>query len=145
MKFGLNMLAAAAIAALSTFGSPGAQAAQSELQRGSDASVVGSASVVGGSILLLAGAGYLVVKSVETVADGVVVVLKGASQAGEVSIKLSGKALHGVSMAVGGTVQVVAIASGTVLVVSGEVLAFLPNELGKALLHHAPVSARSST
>jgi hypothetical protein len=42
-------------------------------------------------------------------------------------------------VAAGTTLDVVATASGHMLVLSGKVLAFIPNELGKALLHHAEV------
>lgn len=142
LKMALNGISL--LLALGT-GSGSAQAAESELQRGSGMSGDASGKVIAGSGLLLVGGSYLVVVSVSAVAEGVVVVLKSASQAGEVSIRLSGKALDGVSTLVGSTVKVVAIASGTVLVVSGQVLAFIPNEIGKALLYHAPVSKRGAT
>lgn len=121
---------------------PQAKAGPSELTRASDASGAGSVTVLKGSVLALVGAGVLVVSSVEVVADGVIVVLHGASTAAEVSIKVSGKAAAGASQALGKTVQVSALASGTMLVLAGQVLAFVPNEVGKALLHHGKVVQR---
>jgi hypothetical protein len=76
---------------------------------------------------------------VETVADGVVVVLKGASDGVTVSVRLSGNAAQGLSTAVGTAVTVTAISTGYVLVMSGTALAFIPNEVGQALLHHSRV------
>jgi len=37
-------------------------------------------------------------------------------------------------------VEVVAMSAGQALVASGKVLAFIPNESGKALLHHSKVN-----
>lgn len=108
----------------------------------SDASVIvgsGAVLVVAGSVVALAGAGEVVVASVTTVADGVVVVLKGASNASEVVLKFSGKAVSSLSTAVGAGVSVVAVSTGYLLVAAGEVISFIPNEIGKSLLHHSGV------
>ena len=43
-------------------------------------------------------------------------------------------------MVAGAAVSAVAMSTGHALVVSGQVIAFIPNELGKALLHHSRVS-----
>ena len=47
------------------------------------------------------------------------------------------KALGGLSLATGAVLEVVTASTGYVLVMSGKTIAFLPNEAGKALLHHA--------
>ena len=79
----------------------------------------------------------------EDVADGSVLVLKsaarGASSAATASVKLSQKAMQGLSLAAGTVVNVVALSTGHMLVLSGKAIAFIPNELGKALLHHSKV------
>ena len=72
-------------------------------------------------------------------ADGSVVVLKGLSDATGASITLSGQAARGLSVAVGTVVGVVAISTGHILVLSGKAIAFIPNEIGKSLLHHSEV------
>ena len=107
---------------------------QSEL---SSASANLSGVVVGGTVLSAAAAGSVVVASVRTVGDGIELVLENVADASRATVRLSGKALGGVSLAAGATLEVVTASTGQVLVMSGKAIAFLPNEAGKALLHHA--------
>ena len=106
----------------------------------SEMSAFGSIVVVAGTMSLLAGSGNAVVESVEKVGESTVVVIKGATDASRVTLRMSGKAVTGASMAAGTAVSVVTMASGYALVVAGAVIAFIPNEVGKALLHHSRVS-----
>jgi hypothetical protein len=106
----------------------------------SEMSALGSVIVVGGTMSLLADSGTAVVESVEQAGESSMVVIKGATEASRVTLKMSGKAVVGASMAAGTAVSVVTMASGYALVVAGKVIAFLPNEAGKALLHHSRVS-----
>lgn len=106
----------------------------------SEMSALGSIVVVGGTMSLLAGSGSVVVESVEKVGESTVVVLKGAVEGSRVTLRMSGKIVTGASLAAGTAVSVVATASGHALVVAGAVIAFIPNEAGKALLHHSRVS-----
>ena len=99
-----------------------------------------SAVVVTGSVLTVSGAGALVVESVDVVGERVVVVRTAAGDGSKAAVQFSGKALEGVSVAAGTAVSVVAMSAGHALVVSGQVIAFIPNEAGKALLHHSRVS-----
>jgi hypothetical protein len=107
----------------------------------SQASANLSGVVVFGSILSVAAAGSLVVVSVRTVGEGVAnvleIVLESAFDASRTTVRLSGKALGGLSLATGAVLEVVTASTGYVLVMSGKTIAFLPNEAGKALLHHA--------
>jgi len=103
----------------------------------SNASANLSGVVVGGSILTLAATGSVVVASVRTVGDGIEVVLEGAADASRATVRLSGRAAAGVSLAAGTALEVVTASTGYVLVMSGKAIAFLPNEAGKALLHHS--------
>lgn len=103
----------------------------------SQASANLSGTVVFGSVLGVAAAGSLVVASVETVGDGLVVVVKSLADGSRATLRLSGKAIGGLSIAAGTAVEVVAASTGHVLAVSGKAIAFIPNEAGKALLHHA--------
>ena len=103
----------------------------------SQASVNLSGVVVFGSVLSVAAAGSLVVASVRTVGEGIEVVLESAVDASRTTVRLSGKALGGLSLATGTVLEVVTASTGYVLVMSGKTIAFLPNEAGKALLHHA--------
>ena len=112
------------------------------------ASVVGTASTVAGSAVAGAAAvsavpaalavsgAVLVVKAVEVSARGTVIVLERASDGARVSLELSGRAASGVVAGVGAAVAVSVIGAGVVLSAAGEVLCFIPNELGRALLHN---------
>jgi hypothetical protein len=108
------------------------------------ASVVGAGSAVAGSAaavsvvpaaLAVSGA-VLVVKAVEVSARGTVIVLERASDGARASVELSGRAASGVVAGVGTVVAVSVIGAGVLLSAAGEVLCFIPNELGRALLHN---------
>ena len=96
-----------------------------------------SATIVNGSTQIFAGSSQLLVSSVEIVGDSVVVVLRGASEATQVSLKLSGEVVGAASLAVGTSVQVIAESTGYLLTTAGKAIAFIPNELGRSLLHHS--------
>ncbi len=87
--------------------------------------------VVTGSIAALTLAGTAVVTGVEAVGDGSVVVLHGVGGAAGASVRLAG----GVSLAVGTVVEVVAVGTGCALMQAGRMIAFIPNEIGLALVH----------
>lgn len=95
-------------------------------------------SVVAPSMVLSAGV-VLTVVAVETLAEGTVWVLQRASDGARVVIKVLGKAAGAASVAAGTVVTVSAVGAGVVLSAAGQVLAFVPNTLGKALLHHERV------
>jgi hypothetical protein len=97
-------------------------------------------SVVLGSIAVVGVTGSVVVDSVTAVGDGIDVVLDGAGQASRATVHLSGEAARGLSIVAGTVLQVVAMSAGHALVLSGKVIAFIPNEVGQALLHHARAS-----
>ena len=112
------------------------------------ASVVGAGSAVAGSAaagaatvsvvpatLAVSGA-VLVVKAVEVSARGTVIVLERASDGARASVELSGRAASGASVLVGQSAVVTVIGAGVLLSLAGEVLCFIPNELGRALLHN---------
>jgi hypothetical protein len=86
----------------------------------------------------------LVVKAVEVSVRGTVYVLErawdGARASVEVVGKVVGKVVDGVSVVAGTLVTVGVISAGVVLSVAGEAIAFLPNELGRALLHSQRVT-----
>ena len=82
----------------------------------------------------------VVVASATAVGDGIEIVLESAGQASRATVRLSGEAARGLSIGAGTVLQVVAMSTGQALVLSGKVLAFIPNEAGQALLHHARAS-----
>lgn len=104
------------------------------------ASVVQASQVAEPSLLLpaaLSTAGaVLFVQAVEVSARGTVYVLERASDGARACLEIAGKGLGGVSVAVGTVVSVSTMAAGVVLSVAGQVIAFIPNELGRSLLHN---------
>jgi len=105
------------------------------------ASVVTGASVMAGAALALpvalstAGA-VLVVRTVEASARGTVVLLERVSDGAQASVEIAGRRVEAVSLAVGSAVTVSVLGAGVLLSIAGEVLAFIPNALGQALLHN---------
>ena len=99
------------------------------------ASEAAGALVQATTVLSVAGA-TLVVKGVESTARGTVYVLEHVSDGIRVSVEVTGKALGTASIAVGMAVTVSVIAAGTILSVAGEAIAFVPNEIGRALLQN---------
>ena len=101
----------------------------------------GSATVVYGSLSAVAASGTVIVESVQVAGDASMIVLAGASAATSATLRLSGKAIEGASVVAGASVVVMAVSTGYVLVAAGQVIAFVPNEIGRSLLHHARVGA----
>lgn len=105
------------------------------------ASVVVGASAVAGSAIavpvVLSTAGtVLVVKAVESTARGTLYVLERASDGARVSVEIVGRGVANVSAVAGTVVVVSVIGAGVVLSAAGEAIAFIPNALGRALLHN---------
>lgn len=122
--------------------------AQSDASALSAISAMPVASVVGASVgaviaipvaFSTAGA-VLVVKGVEISAKGTVYVLERLSDGARASVEVSGKVANAASTAVGTVVSVSVISAGVVLSVAGAVIAFIPNEIGRVLLHNERVS-----
>lgn len=111
------------------------------------ASVVGTASVAGAAastvaavpVALLASGALLTVKAVEVSARGTVIVLERASDGAQASIALAGGVAGASAFAVGASVTTTVIASGVILSAAGEVLCFIPNAIGQALLYNERV------
>ena len=109
------------------------------------ASVVGAASVGASSVVAVplvpstAGA-VLVVQAVAITASGTVYVLARASDGAMVSVEVLGRGASGASVVAGTLVTVSVIGAGTLLSAAGEVIAFIPNALGRALMHNERVT-----
>lgn len=98
------------------------------------ASANGDSGPVAGSAAVVIGGAYVVSGVAQSVAGGVEVVLTSVGSAAKLSVKLAGKTVDAIGLSVGTTVQVVSETTGTLLIASGKVLAFIPNALGEALL-----------
>jgi hypothetical protein len=107
-------------------------------------SVVGTSAaastVVALPVALSVTGAVLIVKSVELSARGAICVLERTSDGARVSLELTSRAGHRTSLAVGDAMTVSVIGAGAVISFAGEVIAFVPNELGRALLHNERVT-----
>jgi hypothetical protein len=118
--------------------------AQSDASALSALSALPLASVVAGAgasvaavpVVLSAAGGVLIVKAVEVSALGTVYLLERASDGAHVSVEVAGRGLNHASIATGALVKVSVIGSGVILSVAGQAIAFVPNALGRALLHN---------
>ncbi|TWO69728.1 hypothetical protein FN976_18055 [Caenimonas sedimenti] len=120
---------------------PGDLSAVSALSMLPVASVVVGGSMVAGAALALPVAlsvtgAVLVVKTVEVGVRSSLYVLERASDGARVSVEVVHNGTHHASLAVGSNVAVSVIGAGVVLSAAGEAIAFVPNALGRALLHN---------
>lgn len=107
--------------------------------------VVSGASEAGRAVVVIpaalsASAATLVVKTVEVTARGSVCLLERASDGARASVELVGHGAGAASVVAGTVLSVSVIASGVVLSTAGEAIAFIPNEIGRALMHNQRVT-----
>jgi hypothetical protein len=100
----------------------------------------GAVAVSALPVALTVSGAVLVVKTVEVSARGTLIVLERASDGARASVELTGRAASGVTASVGTAVAVSVIGTGVLLSAAGEVLCFIPNELGRALLHNERIT-----
>lgn len=123
----------------------GGARAQSEASALSDLSALPVASVGAGSeaagaslavpaVLSAAGAMFIV-KSVEAGAYATVYVLERVSDGARVSVEVATRGVRQASVVAGTAVTATAVSTGIVLAAGSEAIAFVPNALGRALLH----------
>lgn len=91
---------------------------------------------IAGPVLLAAGSATFTLVAVETSAAGSVWVLERASDGARASVRFAAE----VSAAVGSAVVVSVVSTGWVISAAGAALAFIPNELGRALLYNERVT-----
>ena len=99
-----------------------------------------SAATVALPVALSTSGAVLVIKSVEVSARGTLCVLERASDGVQVSVEIAARGAERSSLMVGKTVQVAVIGAGAVLSIAGEAIAFVPNEIGRALLHNERIT-----
>jgi len=92
-----------------------------------------------GAVVAIAGASFVVAGIGQLSADSAEVTIESVGGAAKVSVQVAASAVRSAGISVGSAVQAVTASTGTVLVASGKVLAFIPNTLGEALLHHERV------
>jgi hypothetical protein len=90
---------------------------------------------VAAPVAVLSAGAVLTVVSVEATSTGAVWVLERASDGMRASVRLVGEGAAGASVAVGTVVVATALSTGWVLAAAGQLIAFIPNEIGRALLY----------
>lgn len=144
-----NLLRPAALTALlvgallALAAQPGAAARDRPARAASEASAISMVPValsVAAPVGLLAGGAALTVVAVEAASDGTVWVLERTSDGMRASVRFTEAAAGKASVAVATTVVVAAVSTGWILSAGGKALCFVPNELGRALLHHERVT-----
>lgn len=95
---------------------------------------------VAAPVALLSGGAVLTVVAVEASATGTVWVLERASDGARMSLTVSAQGAGGLSLAAGTAVTVVAFSAGWVLSTAGRAIAYIPNEIGTALLYNERVT-----
>lgn len=90
--------------------------------------------------MMLSGGVMLTVIAVEASAAGTVWVLERASDGARMSVTLSAQAAGGLSVAAGTAVVVTVFSAGWVLSAAGKAIAYIPNEIGAALLYNERVT-----
>ena len=91
------------------------------------------------SVALGLGGVFTVVAVAEGASEVVSLTIKGVEAGSSLIVKASSAAVKGASVAVGASVRVVAESTGYALMASGQLLAFIPNAIGQALLYQSQV------
>jgi hypothetical protein len=109
-------------------------------------SIQGSAdgNPLAGSALAGTGSVYVIGGIINGAKDSVEIILDATSGAGKVSVTLGRSAFEKAGISVGTTVQAVAESTGTLLIASGKLLAFIPNSVGEALLYNSRVAGANA-
>ncbi len=110
------------------------QFAFADSEEGSFISLIGLSAPVIGSTYILHGATELTVASIKTAGEVSTAAFKASGGAATFSVEMSKEMADGASLAVGKVVNVVALSTGHILEATGKVIAFIPNEVGKAIL-----------
>lgn len=133
----MHSLAAAAVLAAS-IGS--AQAHPTHASDASALSMLPIAVSVAAPVAILSAGATLTIVAVEATSAGTVWMLERASDGAHASITLGGQAAGALSVAAGTAVVVTAFSAGWVLSAAGEAIAFIPNEIGAALLYNERIT-----
>ena len=94
--------------------------------------------------MILSAGVTLTVVAVEASATGALWVLERASDGARATVKLSAQAAGALSVAAGTAVVVTAVSTGWVLSTASRAIAFIPNEIGAALLYNERVTQLST-
>ena len=131
------VLSAITAALVGSFGTARAQSGASEA---SALSALPIAVSVAAPVMLFSAGVILTVVAVEASATGAVWVLERASDGARATVRLGSQAAGAMSVAAGTVVVVTAMSTGWVLSAASQAIAFIPNEIGAALLYNERVT-----
>lgn len=132
MKRFLPCLLAAAVLVAGS----GRAAAHPNVSDASALSMLPVAVSVAAPVMILSAGAVLTVVAVEATSAGTVWVLERASDGARASVTMSAHVAGGLSAAAGTAVVVTAFSAGWVLSSAGKAIAYIPNEVGAALLYN---------
>ena len=95
---------------------------------------------VAAPVAILSTGAVLTIVAVEATSTGVVWVVERAVDGARASIRLVDRSAAELSLAVGTVVVATALSIGWVLAAAGQAIAFVPNELGRALLYNERIT-----
>ena len=114
--------------------------AQSGVSEASALSALPIAVSIAAPVMVLSAGAALTIVAVEASATGTVWVLERASDGARASVRLGANAAGALSVAAGTAVVVTALSTGWVLSAASQAIAFIPNEIGAALLYNERVT-----
>ena len=140
LNSGLRMVERVALASALFVASLPSHAHPSGASDASALSILPIAVSVAVPTMVLSGGVMLTAVAVEASAQGTVYVFERASDGARLSLNVGSQAAGVISLGVGTAVAVSVIGTGWILSAAGQVIAFVPNEIGKALLYNERVT-----
>ena len=139
-----TLVTLAAAACIASFAATPAAATDSTAAsaEGSQAAIAGSGMMLDGSANVIRAGGALTIAGITAAGDASVIVLRDVATGSEASLRVGADVAQAGSRAVGQTVSVVAEATGMSLFAGGRLVAFVPNEIGRALVYAARSTQR---
>lgn len=108
----------------------------SALSEASALSIEGGVALVEG---VVAGGSYVLV-ALEPLGEGVLAVFEATGSSVQFSLELSGAAAEFAGKQIGSVVEVAAMAGGSALMLAGEIIAFVPDQLSQSMHHRERLS-----
>jgi hypothetical protein len=108
----------------------------------SQASLAAGGAIVDGSVAMLRAGATLSIVALASAGDASIVVLRDVATGAQMSMRIARDVAREGALAIGEGVHIVGEATGYSLVVAGRLVAFIPNEAGRALVYHARSTQR---
>lgn len=102
-----------------------------------NASMAIPVTLIAGTAQFFRDAGQLSVTGVKTAGNVSTITLRGLASGAEASVQVASGAIEGSAIAAGVVLDAAVSVTGTLLISSGKALMFVPNEMGRSLLHHS--------